>query len=75
MGHEVPFKSITHNIFQFGVSDALLQMWAAFLYELDKGKPLTKFSGCVTPEETMLWHRLFTGALDSHKNSTTVALE
>jgi predicted dehydrogenase len=75
MGHEVPFKSITHNIFQFGVSDALLQMWAGFLYELDKGKPLTKFSGCVIPEETMLWHRLFTCALDSYKNRTTVILE
>lgn len=75
MGHEVPFKSITHSIFQFGVSDAILQMWAGFLYEIDKGKPFTKFSGCVTPEETTLWHRLFTAALKSYKNGTTVALE
>jgi len=75
MGQEVPFKSITHDIFQFGVSDAILQMWAGFLYEFDKGKPLTMFSGCVTPDETTLWHRLFTAALKSHKNGTTVALE
>ncbi len=75
MGHEVPFKSITHSIFQFGVSDAILQMWAGFLYELDKGNPFTKFSGCVIPEETSLWHKLFTAALESQKSSTTVALE
>lgn len=75
MGHEVPFKSITHSIFQFGVSDAILQMWAGFLYELDKGNPFTKFSGCVTPEETSLWHKLFTAALESQKSSSTVVLE
>jgi predicted dehydrogenase len=75
MGHEVPFKSITHSIFQFGVSDAILQMWAGFLYELDKGNPFTKFSGCVIPEETSLWHKLFTAALESQKSSSTVALE
>jgi len=75
MGQEVPFKSITHSIFQFGVSDAILQMWAGFLYESDKGKPFTRFSGCVIPEETTLWHRLFTAALKSHKTGSTVALE
>ena len=75
MGQEVPFESITHNIFQFGVSDAILQMWAGFLYEFDNGKPFTRFSGCVIPEETTLWHRLFTAALKSHKTGATVALE
>jgi len=75
MGQEVPFKSITHGIFQFGLSDAILQMWAGFLYEFDNGKPFTRFSGCVIPEETTLWHRLFTAALKSHENGTTVSLE
>jgi len=74
MGHEVTFKSITPGIFQFGVSDAILQMCAAFLYELDKGKPLSKFSGCVTPEETTLFHRLFTAALESQGKSVTVTV-
>jgi len=74
MGQDVPFKSITHSIFQFGVSDAILQMWAGFLYEFDNGKPLTRFSGCVTPKETTLWHRLFTAALKSHKTGAAVAL-
>jgi len=75
MGYEATFKSITHNIFQFGITDAILQMWAGFLYEFDKGKPFTRFSGCVTPEETTLWHRLFTAALKSHKTDKTVTLE
>ena len=51
------------------------QMWAAFLYQLDKGKAATRFSGCVRPLETALWHRLFTAALESHKSGTTIALE
>jgi predicted dehydrogenase len=75
MGQETPFKSITHNISQFGISDAILQMWAAFLYEFDNGKPLTVFSGCVRPEETTLWHRLFSAALKSHESGDTVSLE
>jgi predicted dehydrogenase len=75
MGQQVAFESITHNIFQFGVSDAILQMWAGFLHELDAGEPLTRFSGCVTGEETRLWHRLFTAALESHKTGATVSLD
>jgi predicted dehydrogenase len=75
MGQDTPFKSITHDIFQFGVSDAVLQMWAGFLYEFDSGRPFTMFSGCVIPEETILWHRLFTAALKSHEDGKTITLE
>jgi len=75
MGHEVAFKSITGGIFEFGFSDSILQMWAAYLYELVNGKPLKPFAGCVTPEETSLSHSLFTAALDSHKNKSTVAVK
>lgn len=74
MGQQGAFESITHSIYQFGVSDAVLQMWAAFLHELDAGKPPGTFSGCVTAEETSLWHRLFTAALESHKTGATVNL-
>ncbi len=62
----------------FLVGDALFylneQMWAAFLYELVQGKPLKKFAGCVTPDETALSHRLFTAALASHKTQTVAVL-
>ena len=72
MGHETTYKSITGGIFEFGFSDSILQMWAAFLHELVHGKAPKKFAGCVTPQETALSHRLFTAALQSHKNRSTV---
>jgi predicted dehydrogenase len=74
MGQETTFKSITGGIFEFGFSDSILQMWAAFLYELANGKPIKKFAGCVTPEETALSHSLFTAALESQKKGITVAV-
>ena len=75
MGHETAFKSITGGIFEFGFSDSILQMWAAFLYELEHGKPLKKFAGCVTPDETALSHKLFTASLVSHRDKAAVSLE
>ncbi len=74
MGHEMAYKSITGGIFEAGFSDSILQMWAAFLYEMVHGKPKSKFSGCVTPDEVAQSHRLFTAALESHKNSTIISL-
>ncbi|MDP6380575.1 MAG: Gfo/Idh/MocA family oxidoreductase [Phycisphaerae bacterium] len=72
MGHETAFKSITGGIFEFGFSDIMLQMWAAFLHEMTTGKPVSKFAGCATPEESALSHRLFTAALESNRNATIV---
>lgn len=74
MGHEMAYKSITGGIFEAGFSDSILQMWAAFLYELAHGKAKSKFAGCVTPDEVALSHKLFTAALQSHKQSTIVKL-
>jgi len=74
-GYEPAFKTITGNIFEFGFTDAILQMWAAFIYEMKESKPLEKFAGCVTPEETALSHKLFTAALKSQANKTVVAVE
>jgi predicted dehydrogenase len=71
-GYDPAFKTITGPIFEFGFTDAMLQMWAAFVYELSEGKPLKRFAQCATPEETALSHRLFTAALESQKNSSTV---
>ncbi len=74
LGHETAFKSITGSIFEFGFSDSMLQMIAGFLYELEHGRPLSQFAGCVTPEETRLSHRLFTAALESQRTGGTVGL-
>jgi predicted dehydrogenase len=74
MGHEVVFASITPEVFQFGVSDAILQMWAAFLHELHQGERPALFAGCPTPEESVVWHKLFTAALESQSRGSTVPL-
>lgn len=74
MGQETAFKSVTGGIFECGFSDTILQMWAAYLYELTEGKPVKKFAGCVTPAETELSHRLFTAALKSHKERCVAAV-
>jgi predicted dehydrogenase len=74
LGHEVTYKSITGEVFQVGVCDAILQMWAAFLYELERGTTPGRFGGCATPEESLLWHRLFTAALQSQATGTTAPL-
>lgn len=74
MGQETAFKSITGPIFEFGFSDAILQMWAGFLYELTHGHALSRFAGCATPEETALSHRLFSAALQSHRTGTVVSV-
>jgi predicted dehydrogenase len=73
-GHETAFRSVTPGIFQFGLSDAILQMWASFLYELVHRKPLKKFAGCATPEEALLSHRIFTAALESNKHHSVVSV-
>jgi len=48
-----------------------LQMWAAFLYEWERSETPGRFAGCATPEESVLWHKLFTAALDSQASGTT----
>lgn len=73
-GHETAFKSITGGIFQFGFSDAILQMWAAYLYELVHGALPKKFAGCANPDEVILSHRLFTAAIESQKNHSVVTV-
>jgi predicted dehydrogenase len=75
MGYETPFATITGGIFEFGFCDAILQMWAAFLYELTHGRPISRFAGCVTPAETALSHRLFTAALASQETGATIGVE
>jgi predicted dehydrogenase len=67
VGHETAYKSITGNPFEFGFSDAILQMWAAFVDELNGGTPAFR---CATPEEALESHYLFTAALKSQKSGT-----
>jgi predicted dehydrogenase len=72
MGYTPAVPGITGGIFEFGFPDSLLQMWAAYLLELDRGTP--PVFGCFTPEETRLSHALLTAALASHKNRSVEAV-
>jgi hypothetical protein len=71
MGCTAAVRTITSEIFEFGFSDCILQMLAAFRYEVIYGQPLRPSAGCVTPEETALSHRLFMPALRSQAGTTT----
>jgi predicted dehydrogenase len=74
VGHRTAYKSITGEIFEFGSSDAILQMWGAFLHELAGGRPPGRFASCATPEEAARTHDLFTAALESHRERRVVEL-
>jgi len=72
--HRSAYPTITGSIFEFGFSDAILQMWAAFCDELVNGKDMAQPFHCATPQETLQSHRLFTAALQSQRTGQTVAL-
>jgi len=71
-GYETAFKTITGSVFEFGAPGAFMQMMAAFMYELENGRPLSLATACPKPEEMLWCHRLFTAALKSQESSNTV---
>ena len=62
-GSQSAFATVTGPIFEFGFSDAILQMWAAFLGEREGA--LGDRLGCVTPAEALASHELWDAALRS----------
>lgn len=76
---DVPYRSaypaITGGIFEFGFSDAILQMWAAFCDELANGDEMRQPLRCVTPEEAARSHHLFTAALRSQEEERAVLVD
>lgn len=72
IGTKPLIPTITGDIFEFGFTDAILQMWAAFILEVE-GKE-TAF-GCFTPEETRISHALHTAALKSYQEKRAVELD
>ncbi|WP_330628297.1 Gfo/Idh/MocA family oxidoreductase [Thioclava sp. FTW29] len=61
LGFTPQFPTITGGIFEFGFTDAIQQMWAAFVEELAGGTACG--FGCATPEEAADHHALLTAAL------------
>ena len=71
IGQKTQFPVITGSIFEFGFSDSLLQMFAAFVSEL-RGLPCS--FGCFRPDEAMRSHELLTAALESFETRRMVDL-
>lgn len=76
---DTPYRSaypaITGGIFEFGFSDAILQMWAAFCDEVVHRDAMHQPLRCATPEEAAATHDVFTAALESQRTGQTVAVE
>ena len=71
VGQKTLYPVITGSIFEFGFSDSLLQMFAAFVSEL---RGLACPFGCFTPDEALLSHRVLTAALESYTQQRVVRL-
>jgi hypothetical protein len=73
LGYISAYPAITGSIFEFGLPDAILQMWAAFCDELVNGRDgMAQPFYCTTPEEAMWSHELFTAALASQRKAETI---
>jgi predicted dehydrogenase len=76
LGSQSAYPSITGAIFEFGFSDAIQQMWAAFLDQLAHGSEgMRQPFGCVTPGEAAFTHDLFTAALRADAERTVERVE
>lgn len=69
IGNKPMNPTITGSIFEFGFSDAILQMWATYMKELAGQK--VEF-GCFRPEETAYSHALLSAALESHRTQKAI---
>src|SRR2546429_7380587 len=74
LGYQSAYPTITGGIFEFGFSDSILQMWAAFCDELAHSDSMRQPFYCVTPEETEQSHRILDAALDSNRQARVVQL-
>lgn len=74
IGYHSAYRTVTGGIFEFGFTDAILQMWAAFVDELAHGPAMRQPFTCATPAEAALSHRLFTAALESERTRSVVAV-
>jgi len=74
VGYESVYPTITGPIFEFGFTDAILQMWASFCDQLTNGAEGNRFK-CATPAETAQHHRVLTAALQSQAEKRAVSLD
>jgi predicted dehydrogenase len=70
LGYTPLFPAITGGIFEFGFTDAIQQMWAAFIDELAGGD--AKGFPCASPDEAAAHHAVLTAALRAGITNTVV---
>ena len=70
LGYTPLFPGITGGIFEFGFTDAIQQMWAAFVDELAGGD--AKGFPCASPQEAADHHAVLTAALQAGKTNSVV---
>ncbi|WP_026688383.1 Gfo/Idh/MocA family protein [Alteribacter aurantiacus] len=73
--HMSAYKSITGAIFEFGFSDSILQMWAAFCDELVNKENMKQSFYCATPDEAEGSHKIFSAALESNHTGRTIQID
>ena len=74
IGSRAGYPSITGEIFEFGFSDGILQMLAAFCDEVVNGAEMAGPVRCATLEETVRHHAILGAALESGKEGRVVEL-
>lgn len=75
LGYTTAYPTISGGIFEFGLPDSILQMWAAFCDELVHGRDdMQQPFYCATPEETAQHHAVLTAALQSQKEEAVISL-
>jgi hypothetical protein len=73
LGFKSLYKTVTGGIFEFGFTDAILQMWAAVIDEFSNpGKDMPY--GCIRPDETRIQHKILTAALESHQKRQIITM-
>lgn len=73
LGYQPLFPAITGGIFEFGFTDAIQQMWAAFVDELAGGD--ARGFPCATPAEAAAHHAILTAALTAGTEGRVVPVE
>ena len=71
VGYTPVYRTVTGPLGTFGFSDAILQMWAAYL---DQWQGNTPKESCMTPEEARRCHEILTAALISQREGRIVRL-
>ena len=73
LGYTPIFPTITGGIFEFGFTDAIQQMWAAYVDELAGGD--ARGFPCVTPQEAADHHAILTAALTAGTENRIVTVD